>query len=167
MKRIVLFVIILCMSFVLPTTIYAEESPIDTIKIGLFYGSTAKDSVTISSSDGFLMGTETDGEFKEDLLISQKEITVSAGDGNSVIIGEYIYDAAEFPTLYAKEGNIFVDGTQYRGGVQFKRLNGGLLTVINVVGIEPYLYSVIGKEMSPSWNIEALKAQAVCARALQ
>ena len=45
-----------------------------------------------------------------------------------------------------------------------KRENGGNITVINVIDVESYLYSVVGKEMSPSWNIEALKAQAVCAR---
>jgi stage II sporulation protein D len=30
--------------------------------------------------------------------------------------------------------------------------------------MEEYLYGVVGKEMSPSWSLEALKAQAVAAR---
>ena len=38
------------------------------------------------------------------------------------------------------------------------------LTVVNVVPMEYYLYGVVGKEMSPSWSLEALKAQAVAAR---
>lgn len=36
--------------------------------------------------------------------------------------------------------------------------------MINVLGTDEYVASVLGKEMSYSWPIEALKAQAVCAR---
>lgn len=52
----------------------------------------------------------------------------------------------------------------YRGGFEFKRLSGTSLTAVNIVPVEAYLYSVVCREMSPSWNVEALKAQAVCAR---
>lgn len=52
---------------------------------------------------------------------------------------------------------------EYRGGMMFFSENSSL-TAVNVVDTEEYLYSVISKEMSPSWNKEALKAQAVCAR---
>ncbi len=52
----------------------------------------------------------------------------------------------------------------YRGGFESKILSGGKLTVVNVVPVEEYLYSVVCREMSPSWEVEALKAQAVCAR---
>ncbi|UKI36194.1 MAG: SpoIID/LytB domain-containing protein [Clostridiales bacterium] len=43
-------------------------------------------------------------------------------------------------------------------------MKDGKMTVINRLPTEEYLYSVLGKEMSPSWPIEALKAQAICAR---
>ncbi len=39
-----------------------------------------------------------------------------------------------------------------------------VLTAVNIVDCEKYLIGVVGREMSPSWNTEALKAQAVCAR---
>ncbi|MBQ2932434.1 MAG: SpoIID/LytB domain-containing protein [Clostridia bacterium] len=52
----------------------------------------------------------------------------------------------------------------YRGGFESKILSDGKLTVVNVVPVEEYLYSVVCREMSPSWEVEALKAQAVCAR---
>ncbi|MBQ6999026.1 MAG: SpoIID/LytB domain-containing protein [Clostridia bacterium] len=110
------------------------------------------------------MGYEADGEFVQEAELAENSVTVTAGEGTTIAIGSYIYDADQFPILYPIEGNVTVDGTEYRGSVQFKRIDGGALTVINVVNIEQYLYSVIGKEMSPSWNIEALKAQAVCAR---
>ncbi len=52
----------------------------------------------------------------------------------------------------------------YRGGFESKIKSDGKLTVVNVVPVEEYLYSVVCREMSPSWEVEALKAQAVCAR---
>ena len=164
MRKFIIYVLTLVMMFCWYTTIYAGETQVDTIKIGLFYASSAKSSIIISSSGGFYAGSEVDGEFIQDNLIEEASVTVAATDGNAVDVGGYVYSAEQFPTLYPVSGNIFVEGVEYRGGVQFKRINGGLLTVINVVNIEEYLYSVIGKEMSPSWNIEALKAQAVCTR---
>lgn len=55
-------------------------------------------------------------------------------------------------------------GTQYYGAFQYRRLDDGDLTVINVVDIEDYIKCSIPYEMVPSWPIEALKAQAVSAR---
>ena len=164
MRKIISFFIICIISICCHTTIYAEDMSVDTIKIGLFYGSSAKENVSIGSESGFYMGYEANGEFVKDAELAETTVTVTAGDGTTVAIGSYIYEADQFPTLYPIDGNMTVDGVKYRGGIQFKRIDGGALTVINVVDIEQYLYSVIGKEMSPSWNIEALKAQAVCAR---
>ena len=53
---------------------------------------------------------------------------------------------------------------KYRGGFQYFRRGGGNLTVINVVTLEDYVNGVICYEMGRNWPIEALKAQAVCAR---
>lgn len=55
-------------------------------------------------------------------------------------------------------------GYSYNGGFEYNRVNGNDLTVINVVGIHGYVKGVITGEMSPSWPIEALKAQALCAK---
>ncbi|MGM9618790.1 MAG: SpoIID/LytB domain-containing protein [Oscillospiraceae bacterium] len=52
----------------------------------------------------------------------------------------------------------------YYGGFSYKRVSGGNLYVINVVGLEDYLKGVVPYEMSNSWPTEALKAQAICAR---
>ena len=53
---------------------------------------------------------------------------------------------------------------QYPGGFRFERINGGRLTVVNVVTFEDYIEGVVSTEMSDSWPVEALKAQAVAAR---
>ena len=55
-------------------------------------------------------------------------------------------------------------GYKYYGGFQYERRSGGNLTVVNFVNIEDYIKGVVPYEMSASWPLEALKAQACCAR---
>ena len=52
----------------------------------------------------------------------------------------------------------------YPGGFRFERINGGNMTVVNMVEFEDYIEGVAATEMSNSWHVEALKAQAVAAR---
>lgn len=53
----------------------------------------------------------------------------------------------------------------YRGWFEFVR-QGNTITAVNIVDYEEYLYGVIASEMPASWNMEALKAQAVVARSM-
>ncbi len=53
---------------------------------------------------------------------------------------------------------------KYYGGFSFLRNTGGLLTTVNYVDVEDYVKGVVPWEMSASWPIEALKAQAITAR---
>lgn len=55
-------------------------------------------------------------------------------------------------------------GYRYYGGFQYIREGGGDLSVINIVPLEDYVRGVLPYEMSNDWPLEALKAQAVCAR---
>lgn len=55
-------------------------------------------------------------------------------------------------------------GYKYYGAFRYQRIGGGDLTVVNILGREDYINCVISQEMSDSWPIEALKAQAVIAR---
>lgn len=55
-------------------------------------------------------------------------------------------------------------GYKYYGAFQYARVSGGKITVTNFVNIEDYVKGVIPYEMSASWPIEALKAQAITAR---
>lgn len=55
-------------------------------------------------------------------------------------------------------------GYKYYGGFQYTRRDGGNLTVVNVLEMDDYICGVVPYEMSPSWPLEALKAQAVSAR---
>lgn len=58
----------------------------------------------------------------------------------------------------------FYKGYTWYGGFRYERINGGNLTIVNIVSMEDYISCVISNEMSDSWPLEALKAQAVAAR---
>lgn len=62
------------------------------------------------------------------------------------------------------ETRTWFKGLRYPGGFRYERVSGGNLTVVNIVDMEDYLVGVVPYEMSNSWPLEALKAQAVCAR---
>ncbi len=63
-----------------------------------------------------------------------------------------------------KAVSVYNGGRSYYGGFRFERIDGGESTVVNLIGLEDYIKGVVPYEMSPSWPLEALKAQAVCAR---
>ena len=69
-----------------------------------------------------------------------------------------------------KEGIVFetkdgftLNGKEYYGSLKFIPYNNTMI-VINELDIEDYVKGVLPHEMSPSWPMEALKAQAVAAR---
>jgi len=62
---------------------------------------------------------------------------------------------------------VIIDGQKYRYRGNFEIVYDSTckkLNVINLIGIEKYLYGVLKKEISPNWPSEALKAQAIAAR---
>jgi stage II sporulation protein D len=68
------------------------------------------------------------------------------------------------PLLFSPgSGALSLGGRAYRGSLRVKRV-GARLQVVNVVGLEPYLWGVVPSEMPERWPAEALAAQAVCAR---
>ncbi len=59
--------------------------------------------------------------------------------------------------------NSLGDPPAYRGCIEITPCDGGF-RVINEIYLEQYLYAVITSEMPESFGLEAMKAQAVCAR---
>ena len=64
----------------------------------------------------------------------------------------------------AEDVQTWFKNLKYHGGFRYQRISGGDLTVVNFVPLETYVKGVIPYEMSGSWPLEALKAQAVAAR---
>ena len=52
----------------------------------------------------------------------------------------------------------------YNGAFEFRRLSGGDITFLNTLPLSDYLKGVLPYEMNGDWPLEALKAQALCAR---
>jgi stage II sporulation protein D len=63
----------------------------------------------------------------------------------------------------AANGVLYLGDRAYRGRF-LVAAQGGRLWVVNYINLRHYLYSVVASEVSPSWNVQALKAQAVAAR---
>ncbi len=55
-------------------------------------------------------------------------------------------------------------GYRYYGGFEYQRVTGGNINVINVVNIEDYTKGSVPWEIGNDKPLEAIKAQAVCAR---
>ena len=58
---------------------------------------------------------------------------------------------------------IWINSKRYSGQINIVFRNNKIF-VINVLGVEKYLNSVVGSEMPHKWHIEALKAQAIASR---
>lgn len=75
------------------------------------------------------------------------------------------YSLAIRPVCESEKAVTWFKQLKYYGDFQYARLSGDeYLTVVNYVDIEDYTKGVVPYEMSASWHIEALKAQALCAR---
>lgn len=61
------------------------------------------------------------------------------------------------------DGVFYLNDRAYRGRLLLAAANGSLWAV-NYVSMRSYLYSVVPSEVSPSWSMEAIKAQAIAAR---
>jgi stage II sporulation protein D len=67
------------------------------------------------------------------------------------------------PLTFMPGGSALTVERPYRGSIEVFA-NGKKLDVVNVVGLEAYLYGVVPQEVPDDWPVEALKAQAVAAR---
>jgi peptidoglycan hydrolase-like amidase len=65
--------------------------------------------------------------------------------------------------ISSRDFQIWCNNRWWRGSLELIQFPGAL-TVINLLDLENYLMGVVPSEMPASWNIEALKAQAVAAR---
>ncbi|ESA34732.1 hypothetical protein N836_15040 [Leptolyngbya sp. Heron Island J] len=115
-------------------------------------------SVTVAASQGGVM-VGTDGQLIQSLTAGVG-YQISANDRGLLINDQPVSTAV---WLEPDTGYVAVGDRWYRGRLLLLWQNGGVMA-INYVMLQEYLYSVVGAEMSASWSLEALKAQAVAAR---
>ncbi|MDO5477630.1 MAG: SpoIID/LytB domain-containing protein [Clostridia bacterium] len=161
MKKL-LFAIIFIMS-AMAFNCFASEVP-DFVRVGI-NSSSLTGSVTIESDGGVyteaFFAIPEDGAEESPFFIADKvEVTVSE-NGTLICNGEET-DETEVDFLKTSEF-IVCQGKKYRGAIRLKVKSGKIL-IISVLSLDEYLYGVVGREMSESFPLEALKAQSVAAR---
>lgn len=139
----------------------AEKQPI--LRVGIFLNQT---EANISGDRTFKIYN-----LKSNNLISKehnKIVKLLPHDKGIEVMGKGVYSG---PIKIIPVGNtkiiVIVNGQKYRyrGNIEIDiDKEHGKLNIINIIGIEEYLYGVLKKEISPRWPAEALKAQAVAAR---
>ena len=116
------------------------------------------DAIAFATSHG---GTLTDLDGNSLKTLTPETASFASIGGGIVVDGETMPSAF---WVYPDEGGYVAVGSNwYRGRVLIAQRERGLIAV-NYVLLGDYLYSVVGSEMSSSWSIESLKAQAVAAR---
>ena len=169
-----LFLLSLIVTFYALGTVSASAVTNDTVKVGLRYGSSVMSSANLENDEG--SGYEF-GYFEDDRTFvslgetDETAITMEpAGrDGIQVTItgtDRVLYESREDTLAVMPQGRdpvTWFRGNRYRGGFEYT-VSGGGLQVVNVVDLEDYVKGVLPSEMPGNWELEALKAQAVCAR---
>ena len=166
--------IILLFPFLSHEKAYAAHRS-EYVKVGLKYGSSSVASCTITSEEGFLLGTAEDRQFEDGMpLPAYTKLVVTNENGNTVIrddqgtllSADLGASGCIMPYDYGdnEDAILFYDNTPYRDGIMFLAKSDGTLTVINYITLEHYVYGVLNSELGYTNPIEALKAQAVAAR---
>lgn len=102
------------------------------------------------------------------------ELTEKHAGGEELLLGEnsaWFTECARIVLSPAEDGGkislLSVNRSQgtpaYRGSMEIRKTGQGFV-VINELPVEEYLYGVVPSEMPVSYPMEALKAQAICAR---
>lgn len=85
-------------------------------------------------------------------------------EGMSLRAGDEIMLTRSASPTWQQDGLRFSDGKSYYPGDLSLTIQGGMLQPVLTIFVEDYLLGVVPYEMSDSFPLEALKAQAVCAR---
>ena len=165
--------LILIINLMIVSCVYAKVDVPENIRIGLYYGSKGASSITLSSPGGIEIGT-FDGEDFEviDEIGPNDEIVIKKGSKKgSVIVSDIgeLGSTKNVPYFRSIENRdderiIVVNDKKYRGDIEIKRYSDSDMTVINVVGMQEYLYGVVPREIGGNSPYEAVKAQAIVAR---
>ncbi len=109
----------------------------------------------------------TDSDFQ---FVYHDSVTISLNGEETVYEAEALRGRNEIISIPEQEGGILIPsihrqcGTpSYGGRLEIRPCEAGLLA-INILPLEKYLEAVVPSEMPSTYEKEALKAQAVCAR---
>lgn len=151
MKRFLLFLTIIISLLTISTSAKSDDLTIN-IKI-----KSSSDGYDLTSEQGFELVTEG----KAVLPIPAKSIHLSYENGLMIKTDSGFYGPYENSMVASKNNITSVDKRKYNGCFYVASINNAL---INNVNLEEYIYSVVSGEMGSSFEMDALKAQAIAAR---
>jgi stage II sporulation protein D len=138
-------------------------SPDTNIRVGIW--SNQRNILVSGDIDYEIINSDTGKSLGH--LLANEQVTI-AFDGTKFTINGKPIDAVRLSILKLKKGNeysIEINKKKYRGDIDIHITSGKAgMTVVNTLPLEEYLYGIIGKEISPAWPLEAVKAQTVAAR---
>lgn len=118
-------------------------------------------AVTVSADGDYELADGNEGKTLQKMAANGAAELKIAG-GAMYLNGKKI--ASRIVALRTGAGNQAIyNGSRYRGELRLV-YDGSGIKVLNIVSLEDYAKGVLPSEMSPSWQPEALKAQAVAAR---
>ena len=163
--RLKTLTIALIISLFIAIGICAEASEYRSeVKVGIKYGQNSGNSVTLSSAGGLTVYDAAVGTVLYSAAPSE-ELYIEMGSTGFSSWNKFTAESITKISVQPASGTtIFCDGKEYRGYIYIEKRHNGELLVINYVGTDDYVSSVLGKEMSYTWPKEALKAQSVCTR---
>jgi peptidoglycan hydrolase-like amidase len=120
-----------------------------------------------NGENSLVIGTSTGGEIRDGRgkvlgKLPANEAANVLPNGASLRVGKWQTPAGVW-VKPSKGGFVFVGDRWYRGDLLLVS-QGNTLLAVNYVDLESYIASVVGCEVSPSWPMDALKAQAIAAR---
>ena len=89
--------------------------------------------------------------------------TISVSN-EGINIGNKHYGNSELRITSRQDGEIELNNIRYRGEIRILQQFDNKFSVIEEIDLESFISGVLGSEMPPSWNDDALRAQAVTAR---
>lgn len=129
-----------------------------TLRVGISYGSEALSEAKFYSESEMVVFDENGSVAA---IVPEKTECVIYNYENELMCDAF--EEMQSSVTIKSDSPIKYNGSAYRGSFSVLAKNGKV-SVVNNVSEDDYLASLLGKEMSTSWPIEALKAQAVCAR---
>ncbi len=118
------------------------------------------DEVTVTSDTDFTVSYgDVVKEYKAKDKIQFRNGSEELADGSAKIVSKEEDGRITISSIKRQSGQ-----PAYRGTLELTKDDKGVL-VVNELPVEEYLYGVVPSEMPVSYETEALKAQAICARA--
>ena len=143
-----------------------EKPDIDAIRVLIMtngFKSLFHDSITLSCDSMAVLEYGDEKDAKTESIAAGETVTIKPGDSR-LASGRLTFKSANDGGMITVHSLERAQGTPvYPGHMEITEERDGLL-LLNEVDLEEYLKRVTPSEMPPTYELEALKAQAICAR---